>query len=477
MSKYKRLGKNVILVFLGNAGAKLINLVLLPFYTRWLSVEDYGVTDMLNVYVMLLTALVTVSIAEAAFVFPKTSKIEGQKAYFSSGLSISIVFLLLAGGAFYMLREIFLWQSYSSIFTDYTIEIYALLFANFLQSYVQQFCRGIDKMKIYSTTGIVLTTCTAIYSFFFIPRFGVIGYVWAMILSNLTAAFYSFFSSGAFKYFSFQFVEKEKYFQMIKYSLPLMPNAIMWWFIGYLNRPLIENYSGLKSVGFLAVANKFPSVVTMVFAVFFYSWQISVIEEFGREGYKEFYNKVLNVLLISLCFCTIGLSVFSELIIKLMTDIEFHEAWIYVPILAIAPLFQAISSYSSANFTAIKETKYVFYSSLIGAIVSLGMNFILIPVLGIWGAVISIIIAHIAMMLARVAYAWRYVQITNIFGILNMLLLTSSISLSIILINDNIFKYFLVVVFFMLLLILNKNILSNLFITIKKKYENFISRN
>lgn len=47
MNKYKRLGKNTLLVFIGNAGSKLIGLVMLPFYTSWLSVEDYGVTDII----------------------------------------------------------------------------------------------------------------------------------------------------------------------------------------------------------------------------------------------------------------------------------------------------------------------------------------------------------------------------------------------------------------------------------------------
>ena len=148
MSKYKRLGKNVVLVFFGNAGSKLLNLLLLPFYTRWLSVEDYGITDMLNVYVMLLTGLVTASIAEAVFVFPKTATKEEQKSYFSSGLFIALIFLAIAAVLFLISRYLFVKWDYESIFTDYTPQIYALLFVNFLQSYFQQFCRGIDKMKV-----------------------------------------------------------------------------------------------------------------------------------------------------------------------------------------------------------------------------------------------------------------------------------------------------------------------------------------
>jgi O-antigen/teichoic acid export membrane protein len=92
MNKYKRLGKNTFLVFIGNTGSKLIALVMLPFYTSWLSVEDYGVTDIINVYVSFLVSIVSCCIAESIFIFPKGQKVEKQKQYFSSG----IVFVLQA---------------------------------------------------------------------------------------------------------------------------------------------------------------------------------------------------------------------------------------------------------------------------------------------------------------------------------------------------------------------------------------------
>ena len=473
MSKYKRLGKNVVLVFFGNAGSKLLNLLLLPFYTRWLSVEDYGITDMLNVYVMLLTGLVTASIAEAVFVFPKTATKEEQKSYFSSGLFIAIVFLAVAAILFLLSRYLFIKWDYESIFTDYTPQIYALLFVNFLQSYFQQFCRGIDKMKIYSTTGIILTVSTALFSFFFIPQLGVDGFIIAMILASFTAAVYSITASGGLRFFAMRLISKSHYLEMLKYSVPLIPNALMWWFIGYLNRPLIESYAGLKEVGLLAVANKFPSAVTMVFAVFFYSWQISVMEEFGKKDYKAFYNNILKVLVFALCLCSIGLAIFSELIIGLMTSESYHKAWVYIPILALAPLFQAISSFSSANFMAAKTTKYVFYSSIVGAIASLALNFTLIPVLGLWGAVISIVIAHILMAVTRVCFAWRYVELTEIKLLVITLMLTAIIALAIIFIINSFYKWLSIIAILTALLLLNRKLLAQLVLRVKSAYENY----
>ena len=71
MNKYTRLGKNTALVFLGNAGSKFIGLLMLPFYTRWLSIDDYGLTDIITVYVTFLIGIVTCCIGESLFIFPK----------------------------------------------------------------------------------------------------------------------------------------------------------------------------------------------------------------------------------------------------------------------------------------------------------------------------------------------------------------------------------------------------------------------
>ena len=72
MNKYTRLGKNTALVFLGNAGSKFIGLLMLPFYTRWLSIEDYGLTDIITVYVTFLIGIV--ALVNLYLYFPKIKR-------------------------------------------------------------------------------------------------------------------------------------------------------------------------------------------------------------------------------------------------------------------------------------------------------------------------------------------------------------------------------------------------------------------
>lgn len=267
MNKYKRLGKNTLLVFIGNAGSKLIGLVMLPFYTSWLSVEDYGVTDIINVYVSFLVSIVSCCIAESIFIFPKGQKVEKQKQYFSSG----IVFVLQAFFVSFLLFGTVDFVSsiygFSNSFTDYLWLIYGLMAATLLQQFFQQFTRSIDKMIVYGMAGIVLTLLTAICSFILIPLKGVVGYVLSLILANLFTGVYSFFFSGSYKYCSPGSVNNEYCREMLQYSVPLIPNGVMWWLVNALNRPIMETYVGLHGIGLFAVANKFPGIIAMIFTI------------------------------------------------------------------------------------------------------------------------------------------------------------------------------------------------------------------
>lgn len=105
MSKYKLLGKNTFLVFVGNFGSKMIAFVMLPFYTKWLSVEEYGMSDNVLVYVGLLLAILTLSISESIFLFSKNHEVEEQKQYLSSGLIYSSFFLSLPEYYFMLLEK------------------------------------------------------------------------------------------------------------------------------------------------------------------------------------------------------------------------------------------------------------------------------------------------------------------------------------------------------------------------------------
>ena len=149
--------------------------------------------------------------------------------------------------------------------------------------------------------------------------------------------------------------------RMLKYSIPLIPTAIMWWLVSSLNRPLLERHVGMFAIGLFAVANKLPNVLNMVFGLFQQAWNITAIEEFAKKDFSLYYNKMFRVVFGMQTFLCMVLVLFSKLFVMLFTSAEYMEAWKYVPLLCLSVLFSNTSAFVGSVFTAIRKSNYIFY--------------------------------------------------------------------------------------------------------------------
>ncbi len=463
MSKYKQLGKNTVLVFIGNIGSKMIAFLMLPFYTKWLTVEEYGTSDNALVYVSLLIGVVTLSISESIFIFPKDQEFQVQKRLFTSGLVYSGLMLVITGFILFGLKELLLQGNFLRSISDNIGYIYLLVVTLFLQTFLQQFTRSINNIKVYAVSGVVLTFLTAILSLSLIPLYGLKGFFVAQILSFFISAIYTLLHSKSYNYFSLKDLNFEKYREMAKYSMPLIPNAIMWWLVGSLNRPIMEEYLGMHAIGLFAVAYKFPSLINILFSVFMVSWQISVIEEYKKDNYQEFYNHIFKLVFASLVFCVIMISFLGKTLIDFVADAKFIESWKYIPILSLSSLFSSISGFVGCNFSATRESKYYFYSSVWGAIIAVVFNLLLIPIWGLYGAVSAIVFSHLIMAISRIKYSWKIVKIENVYFYLLMLIICMAVVLvSSFVQNNSIVKATVLASIILLGIIMKKDLIQGL---------------
>lgn len=467
-SRASRLGKNTLYVFIGNLGAKVIGLFMLPFYTRWLSVEDYGITDIITVYVTLLFSIVTCCIGESLFIYPKNALPDEQQRYYSSGTAFLVAMTGLYAILFSCADYVFSISDVSNSFADHIWLIYFMLVSQVVQQVSQQFTRSIDRMEVYSVTGVIYTASTAGFAFFLIPGHGVTGFVWSIILANVTSGLYSFIFSESYKYLELKSINRNYVRKMLQYSVPLIPNGIMWWVVGAMNRPLMEHYLGFHDIGIFAVANKIPNILSMVFTVFITSWQISVLEEFGKDGYDKFYNTVFRLVYILLISVLLTITLSSKLIISIFADSAYNDAWKYVPLLTLGVFFSNISGFAGVNFSATKESKYFFYSSVWGALAAVLSNFILIPIYGLYGSCMSVILSFFIMAISRICYGWKYVRIEKCLHHLFTVGVTSLIIIAYIKeMNVGIISL-LTLSFFVLLFFYNKDLYKLIKLKLKK---------
>lgn len=137
---------------------------------------------------------------------------------------------------------------------------------------------------------------------------------------------------------------------MLQYSVPLIPNGVMWWLVNALNRPVMETYVGLHGIGLFAVANKFPGIISMIFAIFVSSWQISVLEEYGKDGYGSFYNKIFRGVVLILLVLLVIVTFISKWLVSFFTSLDYLDAWIYIPVLTLGVFFLVCQDWRGVLF-------------------------------------------------------------------------------------------------------------------------------
>lgn len=412
---YRNLVKNSLWTLAGNTGSKILSFLLLPFYTRWLGTAGYGLSDLITTYSSFLLGVVTLCTADGIFIFAKNRTQTEKSEYFTSTLKFVSVLFVVWFLVFAVIRLVASYYDIHNSFTDNIWLIFAFVLSAFLQSFTQQFLIGIEQIRLYSFTGMILCVSTFVLSVLLIPGWEVEGYVYSLFLANMFTSLCSFLLSGSYRYFSVKGFQWKRVRELLAYSIPLIPNAIMWWLVSALNRPVMEAYLGFSDIGIFAVANKFPGIITLIFSIFAVSWNISVLEEYAKPTFPEFYHKVFKILFMVLMVVTLMFMLGSQYIMMLFAAPQFAEAWHYMVLLIMGAFFSCFSSFFGAVFGVVKKSKYFFYSSVYGAIVSIILNFVLIPILGLTGACISVISSFFVMSLSRYYYSRKYV-VSSLMG-------------------------------------------------------------
>lgn len=464
--KYKRLAKNSFWTLLGNAGSKMLGFLLLPLYTRWLGTAGFGESDLVTTYSSFLVCIMTLCLSDAIFVFTKKESETEKKSYFSTTLAFVFIVLGVWAAVWYLLDYFVAIKNIQNSFSDNLWYIYFIVVSSFFQAFSQQFILSIEKIKVYSMTGIVHTLVTFVFSYLMISSMGVRGYILSLIFANLLTGCYSFFFSQSYRYLSIECIEWRKVKSILEYSIPLIPNTIMWWLVGALNRPVMEHYLSYSDIGIFAVANRFPGVITMVFAVFSAAWNISVFEEYGKDGYDDFYKKTFKVLFFLISLVTGVILVFSKEVIMIFAAPEFIDAWKYMLVLIIGSVISCMSGFFGTNFSVVKKSKFFFYSSVWGAGSAIVFNFILIPLFGLWGTSISVLLSFVVVMITRYIYSLKFLSVSLVVPILQYIIFLTCLALVSFYVSNVILKIslglFVIVVFFLFEKQLLQDIVSSL---------------
>lgn len=404
MDRNKRMLKTTIIYFIGSFGSKLLAFFLLPLYTNFLNPEQFGNVDLILSIVPLIGPVFTLQTTESIFRFLFNCQTEEEKKKtISAAFFIYCIGMLVFGCCFIPYVKITKFE-FSFVFGAYFVMLYLSIFA-------QQVLRGFQKNTSYAITGVISTLVQATVNILLIHSLKEKSLLIAPLISSVIVSVYAIYNVRLWKYLDIKSVSKEEIKKQLIYGIPLVPNQICWWFNGIVGKYIVGYFVGVSANGLLAVATRFPNLVSVIMQIYFLAWTENSIFEFDSKDRDEYFTKNLNGLLKFLICAVSGMLLVVKLYMTWMISEEYSEAKIIIPILFVAMLFNAAATFLGTIYTASMKTKDAFKTTIYAAVSNIICAFCLIPFWGVLGYAVANVISYIIFAYVRLKSVNKIVKI------------------------------------------------------------------
>ncbi len=405
-NKYKTLLSNTLLISLGTFGSKLLVFLMVRFYTGYLTPSDYGTADLITQTANLLFPIISLGITEGVFRFAM-DKASDRRSVFSVGflcITIGAVLFFAIAPALRIVEE---FRGYIWLIVVYTL-------ASCYHALCSQYIRAIGKTGLFALQGIINTMLVIVLNILFLAvlNIGVTGYVLSVVVADTLCALILVIKEKLWRQVTFK-PQKNVLPALLKYSIPLIPTTVFWWITSVSDRYMVNEMISSSANGIYTVSYKLPTLLTLVSSIFMQAWQFSAVTEDdgNREEHSLFYSKVWGSFQAIMFLAGAFVIAFAKPVIKFLTATEYYEAWKYVPVLSVAMIFTAFTSFAGSVYVVTKKSVISFLTAFLGAGINLVLNFLLIPSrLGVQGAAIATVISYLVVFVVRAVNSQKFIK-------------------------------------------------------------------
>lgn len=248
---------------------------------------------------------------------------------------------------------------------------------------------------LQDSSSIFYSLASSVYS----PDFSV-GYVF---ISNLLASLVTFFLLLPDMLKAGISFKKNLWIRMMKYSLPLLVGGLA----GITNEMFsrvsmkyqLNEDVAMHELGIFGACYKVAVLMTIFIQTFRFAAEPFFFSQSKDKDAKWLYAEVMKWFVIACSAIYIGVLLFMN-VVKYFIGETYHEGLSIVPVLLMANIFLGIFFNLSIWFKLNDKTQFGAWLAIFGAILTIGLNYFLIPLYGYEGASWATFIVYLSMMLA-----------------------------------------------------------------------------
>jgi O-antigen/teichoic acid export membrane protein len=386
---------------------------LLPLYTRYLTPSDYGILEIFQVTVEILSIIFVMGISSALFMSyfnyedqEKKKTVISTALIFLTVISLSVMILLLILSSCF---SNYFFRNFN--FTFHFQVIFLTLFFDIAIVIPFAVLRAKEESKKYimiSFARLLISVGLNIY-FIVVLKKGVLGILESGLITS--SLLYFILIPGIIKETRFRF-SKADLKEMLHFGMPLVPANLASWILTMSDRYFLLFFSTSNVLGLYSLGYQFGSIVRgLVVVPFTIAWAPFLFSIAKDKKAKKIYSSVLTYFVLIGMFIALGVSILSKEVLIIMTTSPFYSAYEIIPLIALSYILYGCYFILCVGINLKKKTKFQPFIVGVGAILNLSLNFLLIPDYGMMGAAIATFISYLTLPIGAYLISRRYYPI------------------------------------------------------------------
>lgn len=404
--------KETMIYSIGNIAVKIVGLILIPLYTNpdYFTIDEFGLLGILEICGLVLTAFMASALPQSLIRWYWDDEFkDNQKGIFfmsfSAQLVVSGLFCLLFVPLSGTFSEIIFGDSKLS---DVLVLVIIASAIQAVNNILNTLMRLQTRSILYSATNLsklALVLALTLY-FVIVKGMGLKGIYLAQVIGNALIVIYL---TGYGIRNSSIFFDMKIFRSMSAYGYPLLLANISAVTLTVIDRFALNSLAPLKSVALYTLAFKITSVLKLVIVD---SMKLAIgpmmIKRMYSSDNKRFYSKVLLYSSFVLMFAITGISAYSYEVIKVLADArEFWAAVTIIPVLSLSVFFINLKEVTVYGLHIAKKTGIIGIIVVFSALMSLGLNIVLISRWDIMGAAVATLFTQLIYWLAVYYFSQR----------------------------------------------------------------------
>lgn len=375
-----------------------IPFLLLPFFTRWLTPDDYGKVSMFTLFSAFLVPILGLNINSAI----AQKYFDTKQGVYRNARLLWNGFLLVGFTCILGIVIILLFQDYfikylslslSVLFLSVLLTFFTMVFQSYLT--MLQIRKKALKYGLLQMVFVVFSAGLSIILVGYLD-FNWLGRVYAIVIASIIVSVISFIFIIRNKLIVFKFSRKD-IIHLFKFGLPLIFHSVGGLLIAMVDRLFIANMISLKEAGLYTLAYTVCSVFGMLTNSFnqaFVPWLFGKLNK-NDQNENEKIIKFTYLLMIGLIIIALFGTFISPLFLKYFVGKNFIDSqkfffWLLIGF-AFGGMYFLVTNY--IFYTA--KTRYLAYTTLFSGLLNVGLCYLFIKYNGVMGAAQSFALANI----------------------------------------------------------------------------------